>query len=219
MKMTKLVSLILILLLAITGCSTEKTSSQSEDKAAADKAEEKSSVGEQVTQEEEDGDVENPLSSLEDITEEVKVDRVIDGDTVEITNANGEKETVRLLLIDTPETVDPEQEVQEYGEDASDFAKVRLEGGKALLERGNPEKDDYGRTLGHLWKKNGVNYFNYSELVLKEGLARVAYVIEPNTKYLEDFKAWEQEAKDEKLNIWKVDGYVTDDGFDMSVMQ
>lgn len=215
MKMTKLFSLILILLLAITGCSTEKTSSQSEDKVAADKAEDE----EKLTQEDEFGEVKNPQSELEDVTVEVAVTRVIDGDTVEVTNENGQTETVRLLLIDTPESVDPNEEVQAYAEEASEFAKIRLEGSRVLLERGNPDKDKYGRTLGYIWLKNGADRVNFAELALTEGMARVAYVYEPNTKYLEDFETWEQEAKDEKLNIWSVDGYVTDEGFDMSVMQ
>ncbi|MCT2347195.1 thermonuclease family protein [Bacillales bacterium AN1005] len=218
MKKTKLFTLMLILLLVITGCSTEKTGSKSEGEVASDKAN-NSSGGDSLSQEEEFGEVKNPQSELEDITVEVKVDRVIDGDTVEITNEDGEKETVRLLLIDTPESVDPNEEVQAYGEEASEFAKIRLQDSRVLLERGNPEKDEYGRTLGYIWLKNGADRVNFAELALTEGMARVAYVNEQNAKYLKDFEVWEQEAKDEKLNIWSVDGYVKDDGFDMSVMQ
>lgn len=51
------------------------------------------------------------------------------------------------------------------------------------------------------------------ETLLKEGLARVAYVYEPNTKYLDTYKKDEQVAKDKDLKIWSKDGYATDKGF------
>ena len=49
--------------------------------------------------------------------------KVIDGDTVKIKLSNGNEETVRLLLVDTPETVHPTKSVQPFGPEASQFAK------------------------------------------------------------------------------------------------
>src|SRR5215218_4949505 len=63
----------------------------------------------------------------------VTVNRVVDGDTVEISPSIGGTEDVRLIGIDTPETVDPEEEVEPYGPEASDFATSELEGERVDL--------------------------------------------------------------------------------------
>lgn len=147
--------------------------------------------------------------------DEVIISRVIDGDTLLIINSKGKEERVRLLLIDTPESVHPTEPAQKYGKEASNFAKQHLkQGKKVVLERGNPEKDKYGRTLGYVF----VDGVNFNELILENGYARVAYVHEPNTKYLKEFKQAEIRAKESKINIWSIPGYVTSKGFDMSVI-
>lgn len=158
--------------------------------------------------------------TLQDIAEKVTIERVVDGDTVEVVTDDGSKETVRLLLIDTPETVHPDKHPQPYGMMASDIAKMYLvKGDEVWLERGNPDKDKYDRTLGYIWFYDVGNPepINFNHMMIEEGLARVAYVYEPNTKYLDDFKQAESKAKEKQLNIWSIEGYVTDDGFDDSV--
>lgn len=146
---------------------------------------------------------------------EVIISRVIDGDTLIVLNHEGREEIVRLLLIDTPETVHPTKEEQKYGKEASEFAKKHLtQGKKVILERGNPEKDIYDRTLGFVF----VDGINFNQLIVEEGYARVAYTDQPNTKYLDQLKEAEKRAKTKKLNIWSIEGYVTNNGFDMSVI-
>ena len=55
--------------------------------------------------------------------------------------------------------------------------------------------------------------------LLRKGLARVAYIYEPDTRYVETFQKIEDEAKEEKLGVWQTNGYATDRGFDTSVMK
>lgn len=148
-------------------------------------------------------------------SEEVIVSRVVDGDTIIVTNAEGKDERVRILNIDTPESVHPTEPEQKFGREASDFAKEYLEGQKVEIERGNPEKDKYGRTLAYIF----VDGVNFNRLMLEEGYARIAYVNGSNTKYLDEFKQAENKAKKQKKNIWSIPGYVTDQGFDMSVVK
>ncbi|MYL43946.1 thermonuclease family protein [Virgibacillus salexigens] len=137
--------------------------------------------------------------------EKVTVDRVVDGDTVKVEFPSGETETVRLLLIDSPESVHPTKPVQPYGEEASDFAKDTLKEGQTLtLEKGDPERDKYDRLLGYIW----VDGKNFNQLMIEEGFARVAYVYEPNTKYVDEFREAEKAAEQESNNIWSIDGYV-----------
>lgn len=197
----------MISLLLISGCGITKEGSQDivDDK--------EKSVTKEVT-----------VDDIKDVAEKVTVNRVIDGDTIEVTTKNGKTETVRLLLVDTPETVHPDKEPEMYGEEASRLTKTAVlnEQATVYLERGNPDKDKYGRTLGYVWVDSpifGTKPVNLSVLLVKEGLARVAYVDKSNAKYLEDVQKAEQQAKDEFLNIWHLPGYVTDEGFDMSLIR
>ncbi|WP_040980878.1 MULTISPECIES: thermonuclease family protein, partial [Oceanobacillus] len=148
--------------------------------------------------------------------EEAVILRIIDGDTIIVADSEGKEETVRLLLIDTPENSHPDKEEQLFAKDASDYAKTYFDiGQKVTLERGNPERDNYDRLLAYIW----VEDVNFNQHMIEQGYARVGYVFEPNTKYLNEFRDAEANAKDKKLNIWSIDGYVTEDGFDMSVVE
>ncbi|SDI30976.1 micrococcal nuclease [Alteribacillus persepolensis] len=142
-------------------------------------------------------------------TIEATVTEVVDGDTIKV-QMNGNEETVRLLLVDTPETVHPNKPKQPYGEQASQFAKKHLPTGENVtIEIDTTIRDHYDRFLAYIWIQD--NMFN--EMLLAEGLARVAYVIEPNTRYVEHFRQVEQQAKEQQKGIWSHHGYVTDDGF------
>jgi len=149
------------------------------------------------------------------VTEAV-VERVIDGDTVKVRLKNGQTEDVRFLLIDTPETVNPKKPVQPYGPEASRFTKEALPAGsEVLLERDESKADRYGRLLAYVWADGKM----INQELLRKGLARVAYIYEPDTRYVETFQKIEDEAKGEKLGVWQTNGYATDRGFDTSVMK
>ncbi|QIW80126.1 thermonuclease family protein [Bacillus tequilensis] len=140
---------------------------------------------------------------------DVTLDRVVDGDTIKVIY-NGKKDTVRYLLVDTPETKKPNSCVQPYGKDASKRNKELVSSGELQLEFDKGDRrDKYGRLLAYVY----VDGKSVQETLLKEGLARVAYVYEPNTKYIDQFRLDEQEAKSEKLSIWSRNGYVTNRGF------
>lgn len=147
------------------------------------------------------------------------VDRVVDGDTVEIILPSGKEVDTRLLLIDTPETKHPKLGVQKFGPEASDFAKSVFKPGDTVyfeLDKGD-KTDRYGRYLGYLWYicPDDGNLELYNERVVEEGLARVGYIYD-QTKHLDALLATQEKAKKEKLNIWSIDGYVTNKGYDMS---
>ncbi|GEN89454.1 thermonuclease family protein [Oceanobacillus sojae] len=134
----------------------------------------------------------------------VTIERVVDGDTVIVHLEDGTRERVRLLLIDTPESVKPDTEVQPFGEEASDFAKELMPEGEIVeMERGNPDRDDYDRMLAYIW----VDDENVNQILVKEGYARVAFIYEPNTKYLEELEEAQEKAKENEENIWSIPGY------------
>ena len=140
---------------------------------------------------------------------DVTLNRTVDGKTIKV-NYKGEVKTVRYLLVDTPKTKNPDSCVQPYGEDASARNKQLVNKGKLQLEFDKGDRTDkYGRLLAYVY----VDGKSVQETLLKEGLARVAYVYEPNTKYLDTYKKDEQAAKDKDLKIWSKNGYATDEGF------
>lgn len=134
---------------------------------------------------------------------EATVTHVIDGDTLEVQFRNGRKETIRLLLVDTPETNHPSQPVQPYGPEATQFAKEQLENQKIQIEIGTQIRDKYDRLLGYVW----INDQLFNEMLLERGLARTAYIYPPNIKYLNQFHETQQIAMNEKIGVWGIEGY------------
>ncbi len=134
---------------------------------------------------------------------------IIDGDTIKA-NVNGRVETVRYLLIDTPESKNPKTCVQLYAKEAFLRNSELVKSGKLTLEfeQGNT-RDSYGRLLAYVF----VDGESIQGTLLKEGYARVAYIMSPPYKYLETFRKEEKLAKREKINIWSRLHYVTNWGF------
>jgi micrococcal nuclease len=98
------------------------------------------------------------------------VSRVVDGDTVDVALDNGPIERVRLIGIDTPETVDPRKPVQCFGQEASAHAKELLDGQSVSIEM-NPsqaDRDRYGRLLAYIWLPDGRDF---GEAMIVDGFA------------------------------------------------
>lgn len=130
--------------------------------------------------------------------EAVQVKRVIDGDTFIATDKDNKEIKVRMIGMDTPETVKPNTSVQPYGKEASQYTKQTLNNQKVYLEFDKEPKDQYGRYLAYVWLDKD-RMFN--EELVKKGLAREKYFA-PNGKYRDVFKKAEQQAKQQHLNIW-----------------
>ncbi|SDD47806.1 micrococcal nuclease [Paenibacillus sp. CF095] len=133
---------------------------------------------------------------------------VTDGDTLKVT-VEGKEEKVRLLLIDTPESVHPEKEEQPFAKDASNFVKKQVAKGNMELELDVSERDKYGRLLAYVWIDNKM----LNEQLLEYGLARVAYIYPPNTKYVDQFEEIQKQARVKAKGIWSIENYVQDSGF------
>jgi micrococcal nuclease len=125
------------------------------------------------------------------------VTRVVDGDTVEISPAVGGIEEVRLIGVDTPETVDPSEGVEPYGPQASSFTKAQLEGKRVALEFDEEREDQYGRLLAYIHV--GGQMFN--ETLLRQGYAQL-YIVAPNDKYEPQFRQVQQQARTAGRGIW-----------------
>ena len=147
------------------------------------------------------------------------VERVVDGDTMKLKiDETGEVVTLRLLLVDTPESVKKGVDPQPYSIEASNFAKNTLKAGDTVyIEYDEGDKTDkYDRHLGYLWyySNDNSNWQMFNETLISEGYARVGYIYSQK-RHLDEFYKAQDYAKSNKLNIWSVDGYVTDKGFDV----
>lgn len=136
--------------------------------------------------------------------------RHVDGDTT-VLRIDGKEQKVRFLLVDTPETVNPKTKVQNFGLEASKRTKELLSTASEItFEYDSGDKTDrYGRVLGYIF----VDGTLLQKTLVSEGLARVAYVKEPNTKYLLELEEAQEKAKNESLGIWSIPGYVTERGY------
>lgn len=128
----------------------------------------------------------------------------VDGDTVKV-KKNGKVITLRLLLIDTPETKHPRLGVQPYGKEASNKTKYLVSRGQKLsIEYDKGAKTDkYGRHLVYLYS-NGKSV---QKELLGSGLARVGYIYSQK-QYLNNYRTYERKAKISKKGIWSKPGYV-----------
>jgi micrococcal nuclease len=126
------------------------------------------------------------------------VDRVVDGDTLVVTIA-GDEERLRLIGVDTPETVKPDAPVECFGPEASQFTKDLLPTGTwVLVQRDVEARDDFDRLLGYVFLADGT--FVNLEL-LRQGFA-TPLTIEPNTAYADAFADAARSAEDRGLGLW-----------------
>lgn len=137
----------------------------------------------------------------------VHVSYAIDGDTVALSNLNdeGEKEHVRLVGIDTPETY-PEDEVECYGPEASDYTHQAVDDRDACLvydpavTAQSNNVDMYGRTLGYVFFGDEYSRFLNAELVA--GGYATDYPYTKGAAFEEYFAELETYAKDLDLGMW-----------------
>lgn len=124
--------------------------------------------------------------------------RVVDGDTI-IINFKGKKERVRLLRVNTPESVHPDKKQNiPMGKTASDFAKKSLKGKYVDLEFEGPFKGRYGRLLAYVF----VDGTNFNLELVEQGLSPYYTKYGPSEKYDKEFREAERYARKHELNIW-----------------
>lgn len=124
---------------------------------------------------------------------------VTDGDTIKV-KINGRTETLRLIGIDTPETVDPRTVVQCFGKEASAKAKEILSGKKVRLEADptQGELDKYQRLLRYVYLDDGTSF---NKWMIENGFAH-EYTYNTPYKYQSEFKEAEKSAQKSKRGFW-----------------
>ena len=131
--------------------------------------------------------------------ETVKFSKCVDGDTIKIL-MNNKEHTIRMLAVDTPESVHPTKPVEYYGKDASDFTCNLVKNAKKLeieYDDNSDKTDKYDRLL--VW------VFVDGKLLQKElisnGYGKLAYLYD-DYKYTKDLEAAQELASAKNLGIW-----------------
>ena len=126
--------------------------------------------------------------------------RVIDGDTL-LLDMDGEEKRVRLIGVDTPESVNPdESKNSEEGKIASQFTKDLMTDASVFLEYDVQREDNYGRTLAYVYMDRGKTMLQ--DLLLEAGMASTM-TIQPNSKYADHFFQIMVEARKNKSGFWR----------------
>jgi micrococcal nuclease len=124
---------------------------------------------------------------------------IVDGDTVVI-DLDGTRERVRLLGIDTPETVHPTRPIECYGEESTQRITELIPPGSVVrLERDVEGRDHFGRLLLYLYRADDDLFVN--EALVAEGYAATLH-IEPNGAHRGALSAAEQRARSDGLGLW-----------------
>ena len=143
-------------------------------------------------------------SSQDDYLEEGQytVTDVVDGDTIVVTNDEGEYK-VRLIGVDTPETVDPRKEVQCFGQEASSYTKRLLLDQPVYLKKDETQTDvdKYDRWLRYVILPDGTNY---NQQLIAEGYA-FEYTYDQPYLYQDEFKLAQKEARETQRGLWSPD--------------
>lgn len=126
------------------------------------------------------------------------VTKIVDGDTIDVRDSSGRIERVRLVGIDTPETVDPKKNVQCFGPEASAFLKETLLGESvALVAKPDEDRDDYDRLLRYVF----LGDEDVGSTMLAKGYAISLCERYPHPK-CEEYDLLEEKAMSEKLGRW-----------------
>jgi micrococcal nuclease len=121
---------------------------------------------------------------------------VVDGDTIEA-RFRGSSIDVRLIGVDTPETVHPTEPVECFGPAASHFTEQALEGKRVRLTFDVERQDRYGRTLAYVWVGDAL----FNERLVRDGFATVA-TFPPNVRYVDRFLAAQRFARSHDRGLW-----------------
>ncbi|MBZ0271362.1 thermonuclease family protein [bacterium] len=130
-----------------------------------------------------------------------KVLHAVDGDTLAI-QIDGRTDKVRLIGVDTPETVHPSKPVQYFGKEASAFTHKIVDGKTVRLEldqasAATNHRDKYGRLLAYVFLEDGTLL---NAEIIRQGYGH-AYTRFPFAK-MEEFRTLEREAREAGRGLW-----------------
>ena len=127
-----------------------------------------------------------------------KVINVVDGDTIDV-DMDGKTQRIRLIGVNTPETVHPEKTVEYFGKEASEYTKKSLTGKTVEIETDDSQDkyDKYGRMLAYVI----VDGKNFNKSLIEDGYA-YEYTYNVPYKYQSEFKNAQKNAEKNNKGLW-----------------
>jgi micrococcal nuclease len=129
------------------------------------------------------------------------VERIVDGDTIVVSFMPGlglgTREKVRLIGVDTPESVDPRRPVEYFGKEAAGFVKDRLLGRTVRLAFESALRDRYDRLLAYVFLEDGT-CFNLAIVAEGYGFAYTKYPF----MFMDEFRTAERKAREGGKGLW-----------------
>lgn len=124
------------------------------------------------------------------------VQRVVDGDTLLLTGG----QRVRLLAIDTPETVRPDHPVEAWGKEAAAFTRQFVDSAndRVRLTFDQDKVDQHGRHLAYVWVEDRL----LNEELVRAGLAKANTHFDNDQAMEQRLKKAETAARQAKRGIW-----------------
>ena len=136
-----------------------------------------------------------------------QVERVVDGDTIDLSRARDggargdgkvQRIRVRLMGVDTPETVKPGHPVEPWGPEAAEFTRRFVSGGSVRLRLDKERLDRYGRVLAYVY----VDDVMLNQQLLLAGLARARLTFRYSQAMKRRFREAQQQAQIDRKGIW-----------------
>ena len=131
--------------------------------------------------------------------ETVKFSDCVDGDTIKVLVDN-KKHTIRMLAVDTPESVHPTKGVEYYGKEASEYTCNLVKNAKKIeieYDDASDKKDKYDRLLVWVFVDGKL----LQKELIRNGYAKVAYLY-GDYKYTKDLEDAQELASSKNLGIW-----------------
>ena len=131
--------------------------------------------------------------------EKVKFNKCVDGDTIKI-EIDGDIKTIRMLAVDTPESVHPNKGVEYFGKEASNFTCETVKNAKKIeieYDKNSDKEDKYNRLLVWVFVDNEL----LQDMLVQNGYAEVTYLY-GDYKYTSLLQDHQAVAESKKIGIW-----------------
>lgn len=123
---------------------------------------------------------------------------IVDGDTFDGTDSQGNTIRFRPIGLDCPETGKRNGKPEPYHQEATEYTTALLKGKKVRVEYDVQSRDRYGRDLVYVYLMDGTFY---NDAIIRAGWAVVA-TFPPNVKYVDLFIDAQREAREQGRGVW-----------------
>lgn len=131
--------------------------------------------------------------------ETVKFSKCVDGDTIKVIKEEKEY-TVRMLAIDTPESVHPTKGIEYYGKEASEYTCNKVTNAKKIeleYDENSDKTDKYDRLLAWVFVDGKL----LQKELIEKGYAKIAYLYD-DYKYTKELESAQELASVKNIGVW-----------------